>query len=104
MIVTFFPVVLNTVQGLTQVDPLKLELLRAYAARPREIFFKLRLPNSLPYLFNALKLAAVIAVVSVIVAQPSGGKALEVVRLVAIDDLQPDIGGVLDEAVAHPPC
>lgn len=69
VIVTFFPVVLNTVQGLTQVDPLKLELLRAYAAKPREVFFKLRLPNSLPYLFNALKLAAVISVVSVIVAE-----------------------------------
>ena len=69
VIVTFFPVVLNMVQGLTQVDPLKLELLRAYAAKPREIFFKLRLPNSLPYLFNALKLAAVISVVSVIVAE-----------------------------------
>ncbi|MEX2535194.1 MAG: ABC transporter permease [Trueperaceae bacterium] len=69
VIVTFFPVVLNTVQGLVNVDPLKLELLRAYAAKPREVFFKLRLPNSLPYLFNALKLAAVISVVSVIVAE-----------------------------------
>ena len=69
VIVTFFPVVLNTVQGLTLVDPLKLELLRAYAAKPRDIFFKLRLPNSLPYLFNALKLAAVLSVISVIVAE-----------------------------------
>ena len=69
VIVTFFPVVLNTVQGLTLVDPLKLELLRAYAATPRDIFFKLRLPNALPYLFNALKLAAVLSVISVIVAE-----------------------------------
>ena len=69
VIVTFFPVVLNTVQGLVSVDPLKLELLRAYAASPREIFFKLRLPNALPYLFNALKFAAVLAVISVIVAE-----------------------------------
>ena len=69
VIVTFFPVVLNTVQGLTLVDPLKLELLKAYAATPRDIFFKLRLPNALPYLFNALKLAAVLSVISVIVAE-----------------------------------
>lgn len=69
VIVTFFPVLLNTVQGLTSVDPLKLELLRAYAARPREVFFKLRLPNALPYLFSALKLAAVVSVISVIVAE-----------------------------------
>jgi NitT/TauT family transport system permease protein len=69
VIVTFFPVVLNTVQGLTQLEPAKLELLRSYAARPRDVFFKLRLPNALPYLFNALKLAAVLSVISVIVAE-----------------------------------
>ena len=69
VIVTFFPVVLNTVQGLTSVDPLRLELLRSYAARPLDVFLKLRLPNALPYLFNALKVAIVLAVVSVIVAE-----------------------------------
>lgn len=69
VIVTFFPVVLNIVQGLLQVDPLKLELLRAYAARPFEVFMKVRLPNSLPYLFNALKVGVVVAVISVIVAE-----------------------------------
>ncbi len=69
VIVTFFPVLLNTVQGLVSVDQMKLELLQAYAAKPREIFFKLRLPNALPYIFNALKLAVVISVISVIVAE-----------------------------------
>jgi len=69
VIVTFFPVVLNVVQGLILIDPLKLELLEAYAAGPREIFLKLRLPNALPFLFNALKLAAVLSVISVIVAE-----------------------------------
>jgi len=69
VIVTFFPVLLNTVQGLLSVDVSKLELLRAYAAKPAEIFLKLRLPNALPYLFNALKLAVVVSVVSVIVAE-----------------------------------
>lgn len=69
VIVTFFPVVLNTVQGLTLVDPLRLELLRSYAARPLEVFFKLRLPNALPYVFNALKVSVVVAIISVIVAE-----------------------------------
>ncbi len=69
VIVTFFPVLLNTVQGLLSVDVLKLELLRAYAARPWEVFVKLRLPNAAPYLFNALRLAVVLSVVSVIVAE-----------------------------------
>ena len=69
VIVTFFPVLLNTVQGLLLVDPLRLELLQSYAAKPRHIFLKLRLPNALPYLFNALKLAVVLSVISVIVAE-----------------------------------
>ena len=69
VITTFFPVVLNTVQGLTNIDVMKLELLRAYAAKPSQIFFKLRLPNAMPYIFNALKLAAVLSVISVIVAE-----------------------------------
>ncbi len=69
VITTFFPVVLNTVQGLTSVDPMKLELLKAYAAKPLEIFFKLRLPNALPYIFNAFKLSAILSVISVIVAE-----------------------------------
>ena len=46
-----------------------MELLRAYAARPHEVFLKLRLPNALPYLFNALKIGVVVAVISVIVAE-----------------------------------
>ena len=69
VIVTFFPVVLNTVQGLTRVDPLRLELLRAYAATPRQVFAALRFPNSLPFVFNALKISVVVSIVSVIVAE-----------------------------------
>ncbi len=69
VIVTFFPVVLNTVQGLVLVEPLKLELLQAYGTKPWGIFRKLRLPNALPFLFNALKLAVVLSVISVIVAE-----------------------------------
>ncbi len=69
VIITFFPVVLNTVAGLTEVDQLKLELLRAYGANRWDVFFKLRLPNALPFVFNALKLAAVLSVISVIVAE-----------------------------------
>lgn len=69
VIVTFFPVVLNTVQGLISVEPLKLELLRSYAARPLQGFLALRLPNALPYVFTSLKVAIVLTVVSVIVAE-----------------------------------
>jgi len=69
VIVSFFPVVINVVQGLTTIDPLKLDLMRAYAASPRHVLFKLRFPNALPYLFNALKIASIIVLISVIVAE-----------------------------------
>jgi len=69
VIVSFFPVVINVVQGLTTIDPLKLDLMHSYAAGNRDILFKLRLPNALPYVFNALKIASIIVLISVIVSE-----------------------------------
>lgn len=69
VIVSFFPVVINVVQGLITIDPLKLDLMRSYAAGRGHVLFKLRLPNALPYLFNALKIASIIVLISVIVSE-----------------------------------
>lgn len=69
VIVSFFPVVINVVQGLITIDPLKLDLMRSYAAGRKHVLFKLRLPNALPYLFNALKIASIIVLISVIVSE-----------------------------------
>ncbi|HEY5578283.1 MAG TPA: ABC transporter permease [Acidimicrobiia bacterium] len=72
-VMVFFPVMINMVRGLAAVASQELELLRSYAAGPREILRKLRIPNSLPYLFSALKVVVVLAMIGAIVAEYFGG-------------------------------
>jgi NitT/TauT family transport system permease protein len=66
---TFFPVAINTLRGLTSADPRALELMRSYAAGPLEILWKLRLPTSLPFLFAAFKISATASVVGAIIGE-----------------------------------
>jgi len=73
-VIVFFPVMINTVRGLTEVDPGELELMRAIAAPPREVVRRVRIPNALPYFFSALKVAAALAVIGAIVAEYFGGR------------------------------
>ena len=72
-IMIFFPMMINTVRGLTLVDPRSLELMRSYAASDFEILFKLRIPNSLPYLFNGFKIAAALSMIGAVVGEYFGG-------------------------------
>jgi NitT/TauT family transport system permease protein len=65
----FFPVMINTVRGLTTVDPAAVELLRSLAASEAQVFRKLRVPNSLPYVFTALRLAATLATIGAVVGE-----------------------------------
>ena len=65
----FFPVMINTVRGLTNVDPAAVELLRSIAASETQVFRKLRVPNSLPYVFTALRLAATLATIGAVVGE-----------------------------------
>lgn len=70
---TFFPVTIYTLRGLTSVPPTALELMQSYAASRREILLKLRLPNALPHIFTALKISATASVVGAIIGElPSG--------------------------------
>lgn len=70
---TFFPVTIYTLRGLTSAPPTAMELMQTYAASTREIFFKLRLPNALPHIFTALKLASTASIVGAIIGElPSG--------------------------------
>ena len=55
-VLCFFPVMVNTLRGLTSVQPRQIELMRAYAAGEIEIFRRVRIPTALPYIFTALKL------------------------------------------------
>ena len=72
-VLTYFPSMISTVRGLTNVDNLSLELMRSYAATDMEIFRKLRLPNTLPYIFSALKLSTTLAMIGAIVSEYFGG-------------------------------
>ncbi len=66
---TFFPVAINTLRGLTSVDPRALELMRSYAAGSWGVLWKLRFPAALPFIFTALKIAAPASVVGAIIGE-----------------------------------
>jgi NitT/TauT family transport system permease protein len=68
-VVCFFPTLVNMVRGLESVNAQSLELMKVLSASRTEIFFKLRLLNSVPYLFSALKIAASTAVIGAIVGE-----------------------------------
>jgi NitT/TauT family transport system permease protein len=68
-LICFFPTLVNMVRGLESVNPQAMELMRVLSASKAEVFFKLRLQNSLPYLFSALKIAASTAVIGAIVGE-----------------------------------
>jgi NitT/TauT family transport system permease protein len=72
-LLTFFPAMISTVRGLTSVDALSLELMHTYAARPLAVFRKLRLPNALPFIFSALKVATTLSMIGAIVSEYFGG-------------------------------
>jgi NitT/TauT family transport system permease protein len=72
-VLCFFPVLVNTLRGLTSVAPESLELMRSYAAGEPAIYRRLRIPSSLPFLFTALKVASVLAMIGAVVGDYFGG-------------------------------
>jgi NitT/TauT family transport system permease protein len=72
-VIVFFPVMINVVRGLTQVEAGALELMRSYAASEFAVLFKVRIPNALPYLFSALKVASTLSVIGAVVSEYFGG-------------------------------
>ena len=72
-VMVFFPVMVNTIRGLTNVDPGALELMSSYAASDRQTLSKLRGPNALPYWFTALRIATTLSVIGAVVGEFFGG-------------------------------
>lgn len=72
-ILCFFPMLVNTMRGLTSVPPSAIELMRSYAADELTVFRRVRLPNALPYIFSGLKVATVLAMIGAIVGDYFGG-------------------------------
>lgn len=72
--ITFFPVSLNMLRGLRSVHPSAYELMRVHAAKPWEVYLKLKLPAALPGLFGGLKIAAPLAVTGAILVELMGAQ------------------------------
>ncbi len=72
-LVVYFIVLLNVARGLREVGAIQLELMRSYAASEAAILRKVRVPNAVPYLFTALKIAAPASVITAFVSEYFGG-------------------------------
>lgn len=78
----FFPLSVGALRGLKAPTPTALELMRSYAATPRQMLTRLRFPASVPYLVPALKVSAAGAVVGTVVAEISTGVRGGIGRLI----------------------
>ena len=72
-VLCFLPVMVNTLRGLQSASPRQIELMRSYAASELEIWRRVRIPTALPFLFTALKVASVLAMIGAIVGEYFGG-------------------------------
>jgi NitT/TauT family transport system permease protein len=69
VVMVFFPVLVNTVQGLQASDSMQRDLMQTYAASYWSTLLKLRLPAAMPFVFNGLKIASTLALIGAIVAE-----------------------------------
>ena len=72
VVMVFFPVLVNTVQGLTEASAMQRDLMRTYAAGYWQTLWKLRLPAAMPFVFNGLKISTTLALIGAIVAEYFG--------------------------------
>ncbi|MCQ0092361.1 ABC transporter permease [Roseovarius sp. M141] len=69
VVMVFFPMLVNTVEGLQDTGPMQRDLMRTYAAGYWKTLLKLRLPAAMPFIFNGLKIATTLALIGAIVAE-----------------------------------
>ena len=69
VIMTFFPMLVNTISGLAASNHMQQDLMKTYAAGYWQSLFKLRLPQAMPFIFNALKINSTLALIGAIVAE-----------------------------------
>jgi NitT/TauT family transport system permease protein len=80
----FFPITIGMVTGLNSPDPIQRDLMRTWSATPAQIFWKLRWPSSVPFLFASFKVAVTISLIGAIVGElPTGAQAGIGARLLA---------------------
>ncbi len=72
VVMVFFPILVNTVQGLRETDKIQRDLMQTYASGYFQTLIKLRLPAAMPFVFNGLKIATTLALIGAIVAEYFG--------------------------------
>ena len=72
VVMVYFPILVNTVQGLRETEAMQRDLMRTYAAGYGATLWKLRLPAAMPFVFNGLKIATTLALIGAIVAEYFG--------------------------------
>ncbi|MDA1003973.1 MAG: ABC transporter permease [Chloroflexi bacterium] len=86
-LITFFPMLVNAVVGLRSVDPSALDFMRALDASRWQIFWRLRLPSSLPFVFAALRISVPLSLIGAVVAEfLSGSSGMGQLILIANGD------------------
>ena len=73
-IIVFFPIVINTVEGLKAADPDTLALLQILEASPGQVFFKVRVPQSLPFVFSGMKIGVAVSVIGAVIGEWVGAR------------------------------
>jgi NitT/TauT family transport system permease protein len=68
-VITFFPMLVNTLAGLAAAGRIERDLMRSYGASPAQTLMKLQLPAAMPFIFNALKINSTLALIGAIVAE-----------------------------------
>ena len=75
VLIAFFPIVVNTVDGLQAVDPDMVSLMRTLGASRWQLFRKVQVPTSLPYFFSGLKIAVTVSVIGAVIGEWVGANA-----------------------------
>lgn len=75
VLVCFFPITVNLIEGLQSVDLELINLVRSMGAAQSQIFGKIKLPSALPYFFSGLKIAATYSIMGAVIGEWLGGKA-----------------------------
>lgn len=88
----FFPIVINTVKGLKCVHPDLIDLMHSLSATKKQILYTIRLPNSIPFIFSALKLSITLSVIGAVIGEFVGSnKGLGYVIMLANTNLNTEL-------------
>jgi NitT/TauT family transport system permease protein len=101
-VLCFFPVMVNTLRGLTSIKPSQLDLMRSYAAGELQIFRRVRIPTALPFVFSALKVATVLAMIGAIVSDyfgTFGSLGITIKNSVALFDFETAWAAILTASI-----